>query len=133
MDKNREIAQIHAVIEKEPTGARWFYAQAIYEAGYRQVPEGAVVFTENEYKALKGEKKLCNKCGKYFYVAWTACPYCGDIPNNIKWVRKETAKKILQDLYALASKNKYNRIDIGDILFYAKENYELEYNDFEVN
>ena len=71
------------------------YARAIERADklQKQVDELKV---ENE--RLKGERKLCHNCGKYFLSAWKACPSCGTKPNDVRQAVKDTANKIYRGL-----------------------------------
>ena len=64
-----------------------------------------------ENERLKGERKLCHNCGKYFLSAWKACPSCGTKPNDVQQAVKDTAKEILQTIK------------------HAKENGQIFYNE----
>ena len=56
MNKEREIGKIHAILQQEP-GGDWCKSQAIYEANYRQVPEGSVVLSKEEYEKYQALKR----------------------------------------------------------------------------
>ena len=68
--------------------------------GWIKPPEDSVVLSMKEYEILKGERKLCDKCGYYFLSGWSECPKCGNKPTDSKQVRKETAEKFADLLFS---------------------------------
>ena len=82
----------------------WGYAENAINAGYRKIPEGAVVITREEYE------KLCDLA------------YFG---NGEETIRKETAEKVAEKLKEIA-KDKlelygWQMVDIDDIDEICKE------------
>lgn len=72
-------------------------ANELYNAGYRKIPENAVVITNEEYKMLKYLEK--------YHIT------CEDVSEYIALARKETAKKLLQELYNEAVQ--YGKTTVG--------------------
>lgn len=93
--KQEQIEEIKQVLIKTCKRCRLFeedymqskYAEALYNAGYRKIPENAVVLTKEEYIDLSRN-----------YVT-----------EQIEQVRKETAEKILNEL--IDSSNKITFFD----------------------
>jgi hypothetical protein len=80
MDKQKQIEEMHQILlsagydwwKTAPNGKTKseYEAECFYNAGYRKIPENAVVLTDDEYERWQGQTL------------------------NIKKVRKETAEKI---------------------------------------
>lgn len=70
-------------------------AEALYNAGYRKIPEGAVVLTEEEYERLLKEETLCERLGNDVDVK---LKYIYELEDKVAQERKETAKKIMNDI-----------------------------------
>lgn len=51
-----------------------------------------------ENERLKGERKLCHNCGKYFLSVWKSCPSCGTKPNDVQQAVKDTAEKFAEKI-----------------------------------
>lgn len=67
-------------------------AEALYNAGYRKIPENAVVITNEEYKRLKILEK--------YHIT------CEDVYEYVVLARNETADKIFNDIFALINNAK---------------------------
>lgn len=66
MDKQKQIAEIKMVLDDpnivwgEGERTERTIAEAFYEAGYRKIPEGAIILTKEEIAALNEyQKKHC--------------------------------------------------------------------------
>lgn len=79
-------------------------AEAIYNAGYRKIPENAVVLTKEEYIDLSRN-----------YVT-----------EQIEQVRKKTAKEILSKLNALMEQYHYKSTAWRNCANFIKETYGVE-------
>ena len=86
-----ETCAFTQIVEVEDAPETCFCLKALYNAGYRKLPEGSVVLSKNEYEEL-------NVTGKYFNDA-------------LKQVRKETAKEFAEKL-----KN-----EIRNVVFISKD------------
>ena len=80
------------------------HAEALYNAGYRKIPENAVVLTKEEYIDLSRN-----------YVR-----------EQIEQARKETAKEILSKLNALMEQYHYKSTAWRNCANFIKERYGLE-------
>ena len=116
MNQREQIEEIKQVLIKTCKRCRPFeedymqskYAEAIYNAGYRKLPEWAVVLTKEEYENLKNKppfavikydedkmKKIVKESAKNIVFEFTE--------KGKDEIRKETAKEIL----GLLSVNKW--------------------------
>lgn len=80
------------------------HAEALYDAGYRKIPENAVVLTKEEYIDLSRN-----------YVR-----------EQIEQVRKGTAKEILGKLNALMGQYHYKSTAWRNCANFIKERYDVE-------
>ena len=106
MDKQKQIEEMGNIVFKSRYKNDYIFplkaANELYNAGYRKIPENAVVLTREEYEELKS-------------LAEGHCEYCYlmDLPDFESerlvrdTTRKETAKKIYQmaDEIATGSQN----------------------------
>ena len=82
--------------------ALYLKAKELYKAGYRKVPEGAVVLSKEEYERLKQEETYRLLYGR----SWTA-----KRKDDYEEARKETAKEILGKLLSVVQ-DKRNKLTI---------------------
>lgn len=79
------------------------WCEKLYNAGYRKIPEDAVVLTREEYEKLKNESidKFFNEDDKFFKAEFADMKdKCVRRINKdyAKKVRKETAEKLLDEI-----------------------------------
>lgn len=92
------------------------FAEALYNANYRQVPKNAVVLTEEEYNALMLEQKRLKEI-----VDRIPCGY--ELKDK---TRKETAREIyITGKYYYAKHSPMGR-QLSDFLAHIKETYGVE-------
>lgn len=107
MTKQEQIEEIAKIIDE----MYWVYdttagdiAEGLYNAGYRKIPENAVVLTKEEYIDLSRN-----------YVT-----------EQIEQARKETAREILSKLNALMEQYHYKSTAWRNCANFIKERYGLE-------
>ena len=100
--------------------ALWGYAKALYNAGYRKIPENAVVLTREEYDGkgivveMSGGHKLKLSVGKF-----------GEMSKILEeHTRKETAEKFAEMAKKKASKmtTRMNGVEIDELTTYTLSN-----------
>lgn len=96
-------------------------ANKLYNAGYRKIPENAVVLTKEEYEDLK---VAADNYDPFWFCSFGGCEGarkgCKDDCEMSIFVqeRKKTAKEILQMLIGRAFED---RVDSKDVQFIAEE------------
>ena len=86
------------------------FFEFLYNAGYRKIPEGSVVLSKEEF-----DEDYVTKQDRDYWENKTEI-----LENKLKQARKETAEKILKELY--------HREELGfeTIKWYAKEYWGIE-------
>lgn len=105
------------------------HAEALYNAGYRKIPEDSVVLSREEYEMLANqyknlEIKYSNLCDNY-----RLCKDANEtLKQNIIIIRKETAEKIFTELLKEkqlidlgCGDGTYEYIDVDDLEDLAKQ------------
>ena len=93
----------------------YFEATALYNAGYRLIPDGAVVLTKEEYEQIKQEYVELKHKVREMYT-W----------EQMEQTRKETAKAIyIAGKYYYAKHSPTER-QLSDFLAHIKETYDVE-------
>lgn len=74
------------------------YAEMVYNLNYRQITEGSVVLTREEYERLKSDRKIkvVQHLDDEFTVEIPLCEY----DEMLEQTRKEKAKEILDDIFS---------------------------------
>ena len=124
MDKQKQIEEMAKVVQRDTCGDRpceecnyhgkmkilprycgvYLIAEKLYNAGYRKIPEGAVVLTREEYEKLKLFKERVRSGVCFTQKEWF--DYCQKDSNErtsllIKAkidARKKTAEKLLDEI-----------------------------------
>lgn len=108
MDKEQQIEEIKQVLIKTCKRCRPFeedymqskYAESLYNAGYRKIPEDAVVLTKVEYESLRQSltQTTVREC-ELADRARALLHECDILKIDLEKARKDTAKAILNVLY----------------------------------
>ena len=132
MNREEQIAEIAKIIDE----MYWVYdttageiAEGLYDAGYRKIPENAVVLTKEEYDKLglfeETVQEYKSDNGQLVLVKEQKKlqKYSTDIAD---FIRKETAKEILSKLNALMEQYHYKSTAWRNCANFIKERYGLE-------
>lgn len=129
MDKEKQIREIAKIIMEAIQGETHLVkpanifeaaveAEALYNAGYRKIPEDSVVLTREEYENMQFVAELIGTKQKI-----GACDFNRVVLQRTKQARKETAREILNYLWK-------QRNIIGQLMIFEKNLIELakQYN-----
>lgn len=130
--KQEQIEEIAKIIDE----MYWVYdttagdiAEGLYNAGYRKIPENAVVLTKEKYDKLglfeESVQEYKSDNGQLVLVKErkTLQKYSTDVAD---FIRKETAKEILDKLNALMEQYHYKSTAWRNCANFIKETYGVE-------